>query len=475
MKNFGFSGFGKYGIVLSCFFLNLLGTSVSVADSESPSRLSDRVVTNEEQLDKFTHSPKPILELGEPLLGTGKIDEGFEIPTGAIWQPSLIVFGTYRTAYQYYYDGNDSTSEWANRFDLFGNLYLTQTERILAGIRFLDQNGRFTGYTFKSPDPEREGTNEEYNADITTLFFEGDFRELFPFLDPKDKYGLDYGISVGRQPISFQQGILINDSIDAIGISKINIRVGNVVNYRTSVLYSNNEINRTNLANDDESSRIYGWFNEIDWQSSTVEFDAIYVDADDDVGRGTYLGAGASQRIGRLNTAFRVVGSIPDGDETEHNRAGVLFVNEISWTPLKTHNHCYLNSFVGIEDFRSASRGPSMQGPLSPVGILFESVGLGTYSSPLSNVAQESIGGALGYQMFFAGNRRQLIVELGGRYADEIGQRAVGLGSSFKMAVGQRNVIRFDLYGVYDEDREASIQNEDDYNLGTRVEWLLKL
>ena len=199
-------------------------------------RLSDDVVPLSVQLDSFPRRPKPLLEIGEPLLDTGDLREGFELPTGAVWQPSFIAWGTYRTALQSHYDGNDYISEWANRFDLFGNLYLTFTERILFDVRILDREGRFTGYTFDAPN-ENIGFHSELNFDLTTLFFEGDFGELFPFLDREDKYGLDFAFSVGRQPISFQQGILIDDTIDAIGVTKINLKPGGTVNLRTTFLW----------------------------------------------------------------------------------------------------------------------------------------------------------------------------------------------------------------------------------------------
>ena len=57
-----------------------------------------------------------------------------------------------------------------------------------------------------------------------------------------------------------------------------------------------------------------------------------------------------------------------------------------------------------------------------------------------------SFGGALGYQMFFANNRRWLILEAGarGRY-EKLGARpAYGAGFSLQQAVGRRVVLRLD-------------------------------
>jgi len=244
------------------------------------SRITDKVLPL--QLENFPERPKPILELGEPLLESGTLTHGFKLPTGAVWQPSFIVWGTYRTALQTFGNDIDLVSEWANRFDLFGNLYLTFTERIVIGIRPLDNRGKFTGYTFTAPDTlisNGRGFEEEFNGILRTLFFEGDFGELFPFLDKEDKRGLDFGLSVGRQPIRFQDGMLIDDNLDALGISKINIKPPGMVNYRTTLIWGWNEINRSNLPFDDNSASLFGWFNEIDWRASTVAFDVIYINA----------------------------------------------------------------------------------------------------------------------------------------------------------------------------------------------------
>jgi len=441
---------------------------------EESSRITDEVIPL--ALEDFPQRPAPLLELGNPFLNTGPISEGFEIPTGAVWQPSFMAWGTYRSAFQSFYNGTDDVTEWANRFDLFGNLYLTPTERILAGFRFLDDGGRFTGYTIDAPESVRKngsGFDNEFNFNLQTLFFEGDFGELFPNLDKQDKYGLDFGVAIGRQPLSFQDGMLINDNIDAIGISKINLKPPTVVNYRSAFVWGGNELNRMNLGNDDSDSTMYGWFNEIDWRLSTVEFDVIYVEGSESTGNGIYAGLGATQRLGRYNTTFRILSSSPVDDETVHNSDGLLLFGEVSWTPHGNENFIYMNGFRGFQKFRSASRDPLAGGPLGQAGVLFEAVGIGRYSAPLSNVADDAFGGALGYQMFFNETRQQLIFELGGRYALEAGQRAIGPGVSYQTAFGRRGILRMDTYAVFDKERTAA-PKDDEIRFGGRVELIFK-
>ena len=193
-------------------------------------------------------------------------------------------------------DGTTRSSEWANRIDLFGNLALTGSERFVFGLRPADQTDpsglrRFSGY---SSGGAGGGFSQQFNFDwdtLTHLFFEGDFGELFPNLDRDDRRGLDLGLSVGRQPISFQDGLLINDFIDAAGVTRNSLR-GGPVNLRFTGLYAWNQIDRRTLltrldagaqpdflSSNVERSRaqLVGGFTEVDWRSTTAAFDAIYV------------------------------------------------------------------------------------------------------------------------------------------------------------------------------------------------------
>lgn len=462
----------KIFLALICFSNLCLAEELNLSTEVKPLRLSD-----------FPERPAPLLELGDPFLKPGKINEGFGLPTGEVLQPSLIVWGDYRTALQ----ANDQDTsksgqelgEWTNRLDLYSNLYLSSTERILLGVRPLDKNGNFSRYTFEAPEnlKEEEGEfNDELNFDITTLFFEGDFGEIFPLLDPKDKHGLDIYFAVGRQPISWQDGMLINDRLDSLGISKINLKSDLFVNWRSTLLYAWNEINRKNLAYDDNSN-LYGFSNEIDFRATTAEFDLVYLDGKEDTGDGYYSGIGFTHRIYELNHTFRVLGSHSSGAETEHNKNGAIVFTELSRNITGSEDFVYCDAFYGIDNFRSASRGPDAGGPLGGTGVLFASLGLGRYSAALNNQPDDALGSALGYQMFFNEKRQHVLFEVGGRYANEdTGQRAVAIGASFQTAVGNRNVLRFDTYLNYGVDRGTvdTVETEN-YGVGARAEWQLRL
>ena len=458
------------------FALSLLSSTAFAQDY----KISDQVIPL--QTENFPDRPSPILELGDPLLKSGKIRKGYKIPTGAVWQPSFIVWGDLRTAVQTI-DSNLEKSgqrltEASTRFDLFGNLSLTSTERILIGFRPLDQQDRFTRYTFESPnEADEDHFEEEYNFDFTTLFFEGDFGEIFPGLDKKDKHGLDYAFSVGRQQITWQDGMLINDRIDSIGISKINLKPDWAVNYRTTLLWAWNELNRKNLAFDDRDSSLFGWSNEIDFKETTTDFDFVFVDGDEETQDGLFAGVGFNQRLYSINTTFRLLGSHALDEETEHSSDGALFFTELSKDLKRSHDFLYLNAFWGIDKFRSASRAPEFAGPLGGTGVLFAAVGLGRYGAPLNNQPDDAIGSAMGYQIFFNQRRQNILLELAGRYAlEDLGQRAVATGISFQTAVGRRNILRLDTYTRYGKNRADLTMPEDEkLGFGARIEWQLRL
>jgi hypothetical protein len=395
--------------------------------------------------DDFPRRPEPIIELGNEFLGTGTLSPGFETITGAIWQPSLLVFGTYRSALQTQDNGTSTTTEWANRLDLFANLYLTSTERFLIGMRPLDEKGVYSGYRFHPNERKTDG----FNDNITTFFFEGDFGELFPNLDVWDREGYDVGFAIGRQPISFQEGIMINDTFDAFGITQNSLRPAGTSNLRITGLYGWNEVNRSNNV-EDNSTDVYGLFTEIDFPKTTVAIDLAYVD-DDDTGDAYFVGLSAVQRIGLVNTAFRLLTSHAER-ESATTGTGTLLFAETSWTPEHSDDLVYINGFAAFDQYSSVARGPEVGGPLGRTGILFASPQIGTAGAALSNQANEVVGGAIGYQTFLGpmyGTRKQLIVEAGFRQdTNNVDQAAVAIGARYQQAFGQHYIMQVDGYAA---------------------------
>jgi len=408
---------------------------------------------------------------GSPFLGRGEIDKGFETPTGAIWQPVFLLYGTYRTALQVFDGGRGgSTSEWANRLDLFGNLYLTPTERILIGVRPFDNNGNFSGYEFNGPGKRRG--YEELNFRISTFYFEGDFGELFPNLDPDDEKNLDYGFAIGRQPMNFQGGILVNDVIDAVGISRASLFVLGSSATRATVYFGFNDIHRN--SNRDSNANLYGFSMASDYDKSTFEFDAVYVDGNNsDGGDGLHIGFGHTRRYGHWNSTARVNVSRALNGESAAVSSGTLVTHELSRTVPWNEDIVYLNTFYGDDDYASAARDPSTGGPLGPMGILYASAGLGSYGAPLGNRVGDTVGFALGYQHFLNGkySKKQVIVELAGRTGtDNDEASSLGLGFRYQQAMGRHAILQFEGFAAHYDDATRV----DDTGYGIRSEFIWK-
>ena len=76
----------------------------------------------------------PIFEWGDPFLKNGNISPGITLPTGAIWQPGLWVFGDVRAGIGFYDGHVAKPSQYGvGSLNLFFNLKLSPTERISWG------------------------------------------------------------------------------------------------------------------------------------------------------------------------------------------------------------------------------------------------------------------------------------------------------------------------------------------------------
>jgi hypothetical protein len=447
----------QFFVVLTvCLWLpSALGAGGSIGpDGKRTSRISLEAVTHFD-FENFPKRPKPILELGDDFLGPGNIGKGLELPTGAVWQPSLVVFGTYRTALQTYRANDVTTSEWANRLDLFANLQLSGSERFLLGIRPLDEDGQFTSHQFRPDGPgDEDGYVEAINAQITTFFFEGDLGEIFPNLDRNDQKRLDLGFAVGRQPVNYQEGMLINDSIDAIGITRNTLLPKGGSDLQVTFLFGWNDVHRDdNLERD--NTKLWSLSFALDGPKSTNNLDLVYIDDPDGETDGFFWGVSDVRRIGHFNLSTRILGSHATEDESDVVSDGNLIFAELSWSPAWTQDHVYTNFFVGIDEFASAARGPPTGGPLGRTGILFQAVGLGRYGAPLGNRADKSYGGAFGYQWFIDPVVNQFIFEIGARQqtADDR-DAALSVGMRYRHVFGSHIVMQADAFGTLNNSRD---------------------
>ncbi len=401
---------------------------------------------------------------GDRFLRTGPTGEGFPLGTGATLRPYWVIHGQYRSALQFSdtSDGID-TIEWANRLDLLAEYYLTTTERFHVGFRPLDEEGVFSGYTFEGVN---EGWNDGLDLEPEVLFFEGEFGEIFPELDKSDKFSLDYSFAVGRQPVFFQQGIMVNDILDGIGIARNNMFLFGSSASRVTFFWAPNQVHRNDNRRDDDAN-LFGLFTSHDFDKATIDFDLAYVDGT--VGDGFHVGLGHIRRFGYWNSTLRLNSSSALDEESAAIGSGFLLSHELSRTMTYNDDIAYFNAFWGIDQFSSAARGPAAGGPLGGMGLLYQAVGLGTYGAPLGNRANETVGFALGYQHFMDDADKQLILEVGGRgpTGDSGSDRSeFGLGLRYQAALNQHAILVLDGYGTYDDNDETGV--------GARVELRIK-
>lgn len=417
--------------------------------------------------------PPLIFEYNEFFLAPGWLAQGIEIPTGAVWRPSVWIFGQYRLGVNYY-DGHTGNrlAEIAHRLDLFAQVNLTGTERVLIGLRPLDREvGRtrqFNSYDFRAGD-----WINGWNADFQTVFFEGDFGEIFPWLDPYDSDQLDYGFSVGRMPLLAQQGLLINeDRIDAVTVTRNTLYGPGLLNLRMTGVYAWDQLNRNNNTPDDDA-QLFALLTESDFKFNTVNADMTYVKSSQINGDLYAFGLSSIQRLhgyhNTYNSSVHVLGSFPGNGESAVAGQGELLFSQFSWTPHHSVDLIYVNAFWAIDQFTSPARGTLAGGPLGQTGLLFSAPGLGRFGAPLSNNAFDTAGASIGYQMFFEHTRSQLVFEVGGR-ADTHSSRGMGdmiaAGMRYQKALGQHWIFLVD--GVVEKTESLGVTP------GARVEILAR-
>lgn len=398
--------------------------------------------------------PNLLLSWGDPFFGPGPISKGFEIPTGAIWNPQFFIFGTYSTALQTFDDGAVQTTEWVNALDLYGNLNLTPTERILIGFTPLDRNGSFTGYQW---EPDDEGL-DALNGNIETLFFEGRLTSLFPgLLDSSVDWNVDF--SVGRQPLFYQDGILIDDNIDSIGITRTNLFwLGSSATTVTGLFGWDNIDRGTGVNEEDSGASLFGLLTQWNYNDLQVEFDVTYVDGGHTIGGdGTNISLGGNTRFGGwLNITGSINQSIASGEETDGSGTGTLLFAQFSTQPSHTVDNLYVNTFLGIDEFTSAARGANDGGPLGQAGILFAATGLGTFGPALNSSGQNTVGGAIGYQHFLGDVDQQLIGEIGGVTSLKgSSNTAVATGAEYELGFWQHFVLTLGASVTFQEELDT--------------------
>ncbi|MEC5127722.1 hypothetical protein VSU19_13225 [Verrucomicrobiales bacterium BCK34] len=431
---------------------------------------------NIERLEKIAERPLDDVDMELPerktlfgndrFLSPGPIDEGITVASGATWRPSFMLFGNLRTGIQSYESaGGGRINEWANRLDIFGNLTLTSTERLLIGFRPLDENGIYTGVAGGS-GLRNDGFQNGLDLEPHTFFFEGYLDELFPFLDPDDFKGNDYGFSFGRQPFSLQDGIMANDDIDAFAITKHNMFLLGSSNARVSAWFGFNEINRgDNLR--DSSAHLFALDAAFDYPKNTIEADIAYVDGSSSHGGdGLYFGLGHITQLGYWNSTFRVNRSFAMNRNTAAIDDGWLLTHQFGRAMRHSEDIFTMSSFAEFDNYTSVARGPEEGGSLGGFSLLHRAVGLGHYGGALSEESGDQAGQIFSYQHYLDEDAQsQLLYAVGysAGFDDNTGPDFTGaLGIQYQRNVFTHSVWRIGGFGT--------LTDEGDKGFGIRTE-----
>jgi len=404
--------------------------------AESSSRYSDKITGLKEQ-DDLPKGPRPLIEFGQGYLEEGPYKYEFELPTGMVVSPGLVFFGNFNTGFEVTDNGvADTTAELVTTLNLFANLTLSGTERILVGVSPLQrENGPKSRYQFQ-PNSQWEG---EANLRLTTAFFEGELSEMFPHLDIDGRLPLDYEISFGRQGLRIQDGVLINDTMDSVALTRSTIPLPGTNFGRISGLVAWNNVHRSNNK-DDAEGELYGLFSSIEVNHAIYELNMTYVDSSPEIGDQFNIGLNMVKPFivfeHEIDSTTHLAYSHTPDAETAHATDGALFYTSLSWAPKGTVDIMYVNAFAGIDQYAPAARQAG--GPLGLAGLLF--AGNGLAGPAIGNKANDAYGGAIGYQMFFSpALRRNLIFELGGKKdGSEGGIDRVGGAVRYSQAIGRR-------------------------------------
>lgn len=420
--------------------------------TELPERIQQTALSSRSiPLQDVPERPDTLFHLGDSFFGSGPISKGFELPTGAVWQPQFFPFGTYSTAVQTSDDGNQQVSEWVNSLDIYGNLNLTPTERLLIGFTPFDNNGQFSGYNMY---PKGEGVDAT-NGHVQVLFFEGRFDSLFPGLKSPTGNWASFDFALGRQPVNYQSGILINDTIDSIGITRTSLNLFGSAEATITGLFGWNFINRADNIRDDKAQLI-GLFSTFNYAEHQIEADivVVYDVNDSNPSNGLNFAFSSYQQLwGVLNTTFSYNQSIALNKDTTVSQTGALLLSQFNLTPPYTVDNAYMNVFWGIGEFTSAARNANAGGPLGQVGLLFSASGLGSYGPALPSDAQNMFGGAIGYERYLGSIHRKIIFEFGGVTKDS----AIALGAQFEQALGSNFLWTLGSYVSHQENHKRSI------------------
>ena len=350
--------------------------------------------------------PRPLLELGRQQYTSGAYDEsstllGEKNPL----LPGLAVYGDWRTAVAYNNNNGKDIAQIATRLNLDIDFKITGTERIHAFITPLQEgNARFTRFEFGGGDANGN-FNDEFDANLQTLFFEGDAGSLYSGFSGEEA-SFDLPFTVGLYPLFLQNGIWANDAIlgAAVSLPAKNSAALGLSNFDITFFGAFDNVDNASLVGadgkvDNHSANLFGVTAFIDAFSGYIETGYALIQGLDEQDEllTNFLTVAYSRRYANtLSNSTRLFANFGDGE----NNDGFAIISENSLiSGLPSTLLPYANFFVGFGTPQPLVDGNGA-GILKNVGINFETDALTGYPK-LDDTGSNAAGGAIGVQYLF--------------------------------------------------------------------------
>jgi hypothetical protein len=407
---------------------------------------------------------RPLLELGRSIYQEGPYRAGStHIGEKNILDPSLAVYGEWRTAVAFNNNQFNEKALVATRLDLEVDLKLTATERLHAQFLPFVQADRATRYEFGGGD--RKQGDLIVDGNLQTLFFEGDVGSIVSGIT--DKYAsYDLPIAGGFMPLLFQNGVWFDDEIigGAISIPSLNSPALDITNMDITFFGGFDKV--TTPAIKDAQGNLADHGVSLVGITTFIEANQGYWEA----GFGRIIGEGGfsnnsynsatlafSKRYGGwLSNSTRVgwtFGQQEGPGGRQQTADGVILLSENSLiTSLPSTLVPYFNAWIGLDRPQPLADDTGL---LKNTGLNFETDNL-TGFPKLDDTGHNTFGAALGIQYLFNLDQ-QIVVEvasvqaIGG--ANELGRAArndqYGFQIRYQRPITNAWIVRADaMYGV---------------------------
>jgi len=402
---------------------------------------------------------RPLLELGRELYQYGPFQKSPDwLGSKNLLAPQLLVYGDWRTAVAYNDNGGIEQATIATRLNLDFDLRLTATERVHVFMRPLDRGGKFTRLDLGGENHQFE---DELDANIDTLFFEGDVGSILAgFSNEESKF--DLPIAIGLMPLLFQNGVWLEDAFTgvAVTIPGRNSPMFDISNMDITLFWGGDRVTTAAIPDDDRID-LFGATAFIETMQGYWEVGYGYV-KDDDNSELTYhnMAIAFTRRYRNIlsNSVRFIAASGQDPSMGQQTADGFILLIENSFITSKPSTLVpYLNMFIGFDKPQSLARAGGAGGILKNTGILFETDGL-TGFPKMDDTGFDTYGGAIGLEYLFSLDQ-QIVVEAamvqshGGenRTTRNVAGGEYGIGVRYQRPINNAMILRVDAMVAFRE------------------------